>query len=39
MPLALSDDELRIVMEAPRPIHPRDRGEFLRDVASELAKY
>ena len=37
--ISLSDDELRIVMDAAAPIHPRDRGQFLRDVAAELAKY
>jgi hypothetical protein len=35
---SLTDDE-RIVMEAARPIPPRDRDQFLRDVAAELAKY
>ena len=39
MPISLSDSELQIVMEAARPIPPRDRDQFLRDVASELAKY
>jgi len=38
MPLSLSDDELMAVIEAARPIEPRD-SEFLRDVASELAQY
>jgi hypothetical protein len=37
--ISLSDDELRSVMQAAAPIDPRDRGAFLRDVASELAKY
>jgi hypothetical protein len=37
--ISLSDDELRIVMEAARPIPARDRDQFLRDVAAELAKY
>jgi hypothetical protein len=34
--LSSSDDELSAVMEAARPIPPRDRDAFLRDVASEL---
>jgi hypothetical protein len=37
--LALSDDELGIVMTAAKPLQPRDRGAFLADVASELSKY
>ena len=36
MPLALSDDELRIVTDA--PLSAEDRNDFLIDVASELAK-
>jgi hypothetical protein len=39
MPLSLSDDELAALMTAARPIPPRDRDQFLRDVAVELAKY
>ena len=39
MPLALTDDELRIVMDAARPLPPHDRGAFLRAVAEELAKH
>ena len=39
MPLSLSDSELAAIMEAARPIPPRDRDAFLRDVAAELAKY
>ena len=39
MPLSLSDSELQIVMEAARPTPPRDRDQFLRDVAVELSKY
>jgi len=39
MPLSFSDDELMAVMEAARPIDPRCRDQFLRDVAAELAKY
>jgi hypothetical protein len=37
--ISLSDSELAAVMEAARPIPARDRDQFLRDVASELAKY
>ena len=39
MPLSLSETELQIVMEAARPIRPRDRNQFLRDVAAELEKH
>ena len=39
MPLSLSDSELAAVMEAARPIPPRDRSNFLRDVVAELQKY
>jgi hypothetical protein len=39
MPLSLSDDELAIVMQAAAPLLPRDRDEFLRDVAVELSRY
>jgi hypothetical protein len=37
--IALSDDELAAVMTAAAPIPPRDRDQFLRDVASELSRY
>jgi hypothetical protein len=37
--ISLSDSELSAVMEAARPIHPRERDQFLRDVVAELAKY
>jgi hypothetical protein len=37
--ISLSNDELAAVMDAARPIPPRDRDQFLRDVAAELAKY
>lgn len=37
--LALSDDELQIVMSAAAPIRPADRDQFLRDCASELSKF
>lgn len=37
--ISLSDDELRIVMEAARPIPASVRSDFLRDVVDELQKY
>jgi hypothetical protein len=37
--ISLSDDELRIVMDAAKPLAPRSREAFLIDVAAELAKY
>jgi hypothetical protein len=37
--ISLSDSELAAVMDAARPIPPRDRDQFLRDVANELARY
>jgi hypothetical protein len=39
MPLALSDDELAALMDCARPLAPRDRAEFLREAAAELAKH
>ena len=38
MPLSLSDNELQIAMPAARPIHPRERDAFLREVVSELER-
>lgn len=35
--LGLSDHELDAVMAAARPLRPKDRDPFLRDVAAELA--
>jgi hypothetical protein len=35
--IKLSDAELRIVVEAARPIAPHNRDAFLRAIASELA--
>lgn len=32
MPLSLSDDELMAIMDAARPIDPRERDQFLRGV-------
>jgi hypothetical protein len=37
--ISLSDSELAAVMAAARPIDPRERDAFLRDVVAELAKY
>jgi hypothetical protein len=37
--LSLSDSEMLAVMQAARPIDPRERDQFLRDVAVELSKY
>ena len=37
-PLALSDAELAAVMAAARPLAPRLRDAFVRDVASVLAR-
>ena len=37
--ISLSDDELRIVMDAAAPVHPRERDQFLRDVVAELEKH
>jgi hypothetical protein len=36
-PVRLSDSELDAVMAAARPLQPRDRDQFLRDIAAELA--
>jgi len=38
-PLALNDDELAALMDCARPLHPRDRAEFLREAAAELSKF
>jgi hypothetical protein len=37
--LSLSDDELAALMDCARPLAPRDRAEFLREVAAELRKF
>jgi hypothetical protein len=37
MPLALTDRQLDAVFDAARPLQPRDRSRFLKDVAAELA--
>jgi hypothetical protein len=36
-PLALSDSDLDAIMTACRPLQPRDRDQFLKDIAVELA--
>jgi hypothetical protein len=35
-PIALSDAELTAVMDACRPLQPRDRDRFLRQVAEAI---
>jgi len=35
--LALHDDEISALLDVARPIPPRDRDQFLRDVATELS--
>ena len=37
--LAFDDDQMEIIMSYARPLAPRDRSEFLQDVASELRRY
>jgi hypothetical protein len=39
MPLSLSDDEFSAVQAAARPIHPLQRGAFLKALADELGKH
>jgi len=36
-PLALSDSEITSIMAAARPLQPRDRDAFVREVAAVLA--
>jgi hypothetical protein len=36
-PVSLSDSELTAIMDACRPLQPRDRDRFLRNIATELA--
>jgi hypothetical protein len=36
--ISLNDDQLTAVMQTAAPIHPRFRGEFLEEVAKELAR-
>jgi hypothetical protein len=37
--ITLSDSELAAIVDAARPLQPRDRDQFLRDVAAELGRY
>jgi hypothetical protein len=37
-PLALSDEDLGTVQDLARPLHPAQRGAFLRDLARELER-
>jgi hypothetical protein len=37
-PVRLSDSELQAVFDACRPLQPRDRDQFLKDIAAELAR-
>jgi hypothetical protein len=37
-PLALSDSELDAIVEAARPLAPRDRAKFVEAVAVELSR-
>jgi hypothetical protein len=37
--IALADAELAIIVDCARPLAPRDRHQFLIDVASELGKF
>jgi hypothetical protein len=36
-PLRLTDAELTAILNACRPLQPRDRDQFLKDIAAELA--
>jgi len=36
MPLAFTDDQLSQIMQASRPLRPRDRAAFLQALAAEL---
>jgi hypothetical protein len=37
-PIALSDDELTAIMNAARPLAPRDRDRFLKQIAQAIAR-
>ena len=37
-PISLTDSELTAVMDAARPLHPRDRDRFLKAVAQAIAE-
>lgn len=39
MPLSLSDDEYQAVMQVAGPIHPQQRGAFLKALAEELERH
>ena len=39
MPLALTDDEYRAVMQVAAPVHVRQRDAFLKALAEELARH
>jgi hypothetical protein len=39
MPLSLSDDEYSAVQAAAAPIHPQQRGAFLKALAVELERH
>ena len=39
MPLSLNDDEYRAVEAAAAPIHPLQRGAFLKALAEELERH
>jgi hypothetical protein len=39
MPLALTDDEYAAVQAAAAPIHPLQRGDFLKALATELERH
>jgi hypothetical protein len=39
MPLSLSDAEFDAVQTAAAPIHPHQRGTFLKALATELERY
>jgi hypothetical protein len=36
-PLRLTDSEFTAIINAARPLQPRDRDQFLKDIATELA--
>jgi hypothetical protein len=35
-PISLTDDELTAIMDAARPLQPRDRDRFLRQIAEAI---
>jgi hypothetical protein len=39
MPLSLNDDEYNAVMQVAAPIHPLQRGAFLKALAGELEQH